>query len=313
MSIFGEKTLLRVYVQHADRAPHAPTWERIIHAAWKEKLAGLTVQHGIFGADHNGIVKPRFWSLAEHVPVIVEIVDSPEHIADFVRDVLDNLIIDGIVALKSVSAMMYRKDREDEIPPPENAIGYHGCARCGAMLPPRALYCPKCGLSLEPFNLHDRGAIVPLVILLPKANQTKALLPILRLEFGARMKIQENGVLLRVFTNESDKFQNKALFQAVVEKAMELGLAGATVLRGTQSFGAHRILHTVTFLERATDLPLIIEIIDTEENIRRLLPDLEMMVQEGMITMEPVTMLVYRQCNDVHEERQTSAGALPPG
>jgi uncharacterized protein len=312
MSIFGEKLLLRVYVPNADRAPHAPTWERIISSAWKKKLAGLTVQHGIFGADHTGIIKPRFWSLAEHVPVIVEIVDTPELIADFVGDVLDRLMVNGIVALKSVAAMMYRKDAEDEIPQPKDAIGYHGCARCATALPARALYCPKCGLCMEPFNLSDRGAVVPLVSLLPMASQMKRLLPILRLKSGAHMKIQENGVLLRVFTNESDKFQHKALYQAVVEKARELGIAGATVLRGTQGFGAQGILHTVAFVGRDTDLPLIIEIIDTEENIRRLLPDLEMMVQEGMITMEPVMMLVYRQHNEACAQRQASADALPP-
>jgi PII-like signaling protein len=109
------------------------------------------------------------------------------------------------------------------------------------------------------------------------------------------MKVNENGVLLRVFAGESDVFENKRLYEAIVGKVRELGLAGATVLRGVEGFGAHSVVHRASLLEMSTDLPIVVEIVDTEEQIKRLLPSLEEMVHEGMITMEHVMILLYRE------------------
>jgi uncharacterized protein len=111
---------------------------------------------------------------------------------------------------------------------------------------------------------------------------------------GSHMKVQENGVLVRVFIGESDRFAGKPLYEAIVQKTRELGLAGATVLRGTEGFGANSIVHKSALLEMSTDLPVVIEIVDSEEKIKTLLPELEGMVKEGMITMEYVVVLVYR-------------------
>jgi uncharacterized protein len=111
------------------------------------------------------------------------------------------------------------------------------------------------------------------------------------------MKVNENGILLRIFVGESDHFENKRLYEAIVGKARELGLAGATVLRGTEGFGAHSVVHTTGLLEMSTDLPIVVEVVDTEGQIQRLLPHLEEMVQEGMITMEYVKILLYRQAS----------------
>ena len=108
------------------------------------------------------------------------------------------------------------------------------------------------------------------------------------------MTIKDNGVLLRVFIGDSDKFQNKPLHEMIVQKVRELGLAGATVLRGSQGFGARSVIHRAGLLEMSTDLPIVIEIVDSEEKIKTLLPHLETMVQEGMITMEYVKILMYR-------------------
>ncbi|HZK82086.1 MAG TPA: DUF190 domain-containing protein, partial [Humisphaera sp.] len=109
-----------------------------------------------------------------------------------------------------------------------------------------------------------------------------------------RMTINDNGVLLRVFIGESDQFQGKPLHEVIVKKVRELGLAGATVLRGTEGFGANSVVHKAALLEMSTDLPIVIEIVDVEEKIKLLLPYLEKMVEEGMITMEYVTILMYR-------------------
>jgi len=114
------------------------------------------------------------------------------------------------------------------------------------------------------------------------------------LEGSANMKSNEDGVLLRVFAGDSDEVAGKPLYEAVVQKARELGLSGATVLRGSMGFGANSVLHTAKVVDLSTDLPIVIEIVDSQENIQRLLPHLDAMVKEGMITMESVRIIAYR-------------------
>lgn len=108
------------------------------------------------------------------------------------------------------------------------------------------------------------------------------------------MKIPENGRLLRIFIGESDRWQHRPLYEAIVLKARELGLAGATVLRGPMGFGANSHLHTAKILRLSSDLPMVIEVVDTEEKIDRLLPHLDEMVKEGLVTLEDVRVLKYR-------------------
>ena len=108
------------------------------------------------------------------------------------------------------------------------------------------------------------------------------------------MTINEDGVLLRIFAGESDKADNKPLHEAVLGKAREMGIAGATVLRGVDGFGANSVVHKTTLLEMSSDLPIVIEVADAREKIERLLPYLEQVVHEGMITMEHVAIVVYR-------------------
>jgi uncharacterized protein len=111
------------------------------------------------------------------------------------------------------------------------------------------------------------------------------------------MKIPENGKLLRVFIGESDKWHHQPLYEAIVLKARELGLAGATVLRGSMGFGANSHLHTSKILRLSMDLPIIVEIVDSQENIDRLLVFLDEMVADGMVTLEDVRVLKYRAGN----------------
>ncbi|NOT01959.1 MAG: DUF190 domain-containing protein [Phycisphaerales bacterium] len=112
------------------------------------------------------------------------------------------------------------------------------------------------------------------------------------------MKIPEQGVLLRVFIGESDKWHGAPLYEAVVRKARELHLAGATVLRGPMGFGAHSRLHTAKILRLSEDLPVVIEIVDRREKIDELLPYIDAMVQEGLVTLENVTVIKYRAGDD---------------
>ena len=108
------------------------------------------------------------------------------------------------------------------------------------------------------------------------------------------MKIPEHGKLLRIFIGESDKWRHQPLYEAIVLRARELGMAGATVLRGTMGFGANSRLHTAKILRLSSDLPLVIEVVDSEEKINALLPHLNEMVQEGLVTMEDVRVIQYR-------------------
>ena len=107
------------------------------------------------------------------------------------------------------------------------------------------------------------------------------------------MKVSEEGQLLRIFIGESDTWHGEPLYRVVVLKARELGLAGATVLRGPMGFGASSRVHTTKLLELSRDLPIVIEIVDRAEKIQTLLPFLDEAVAEGLITIEAVRVLRY--------------------
>jgi len=108
------------------------------------------------------------------------------------------------------------------------------------------------------------------------------------------MQIPEDAVLLRIFIGESDRWEHKPLYEAIVLKARELHLAGATVLRGPMGFGKNSRLHTAKILNLSTDLPLVIEIVDSEAKINAFLPELDKMIGGGLVTLEKVKVLHYR-------------------
>lgn len=114
--------------------------------------------------------------------------------------------------------------------------------------------------------------------------------------YGVRtMKVPENGVLLRIFIGESDKEPggHRPLYEAIVRKAREAHLAGATVLRGPMGFGRHSRVHTAKLLELSTDLPVVIEIVDAEDKVDAFLPAVDALVTEGLVTIEAVRILRY--------------------
>lgn len=108
------------------------------------------------------------------------------------------------------------------------------------------------------------------------------------------MKLPEEGMLLRIFIGESDTHKGKPLYEQIVVKARELNLAGATVTRGVMGFGADSRMHTAKILRLSADLPVIIELVDTEEKLSTLLPFLDETVAEGLITLEKVRVIKYR-------------------
>lgn len=112
------------------------------------------------------------------------------------------------------------------------------------------------------------------------------------------MKIEGEGMLVRVYIGESDRWQGRPLYEAIVQRARQDGLAGATVLRGVEGFGANSRIHTTKILRLSEDLPIVIEIADTAERIEQFLPVLDEMVSEGMITVEKVRIVAYRHSTD---------------
>lgn len=108
------------------------------------------------------------------------------------------------------------------------------------------------------------------------------------------MKIPQDGCLLRIFLGESDRWEGYPLYEAIVRKARELHLAGATVLRGPMGFGANSRLHTTKILRLSEDLPIVIEIVDSKEKIDELLPHIDEMILEGLVTLEKVRVIKYR-------------------
>jgi PII-like signaling protein len=108
------------------------------------------------------------------------------------------------------------------------------------------------------------------------------------------VKLEGEGKLVRIFIGESDKHGRKPLYQAIVEMLREEGMAGATVLRGIEGFGATSRLHTARILRLSEDLPIVIEVADTAERIEAIMPKLDEMVTEGLVTLERVEVVAYR-------------------
>ena len=107
--------------------------------------------------------------------------------------------------------------------------------------------------------------------------------------------------LVRIFVGESDHWEGRPLFEALVHKAREMGLAGATVLRGIEGFGASSVVHTARILRLSEDLPIVIELVDTEPKIEEFLEAAEPMVGEGLITVERVEIRKYQANQSDHE------------
>jgi uncharacterized protein len=251
MRLEGEQTSLRVYLRSTDKhgwfAP--PAAEVLVQRAKALGLAGATVLRGFYGLDiHGQLLHGSPWSLAEHVPVVVEVVDSPQAIGRFLS-VVEQVVLEGFATLERAHVLLYRQSRE-------------AAARAR-------------------MRLDVPGPVTPFSTL-PSPE-----------EFPV-MKLSESGQLLRVFIGESDLWQREPLYQAIVLKARELGLAGATVLRGPMGFGANSRVHTSKLLELSTDLPIVIEIVDSAEKIETLLPFLDEAVLEGLITIEAVRVLRYQ-------------------
>lgn len=107
------------------------------------------------------------------------------------------------------------------------------------------------------------------------------------------MNLPTSSILLRIHLGESDKEGHSPLYEAIVEKARSVGLAGATVFRGSMGFGANSLIHSSKILQLSMDLPVVVEIIDSEEKIRGFLPELKTMIRGGLVTLQPIEVAHY--------------------
>ena len=114
------------------------------------------------------------------------------------------------------------------------------------------------------------------------------------------MQTPEEGKLLRIFIGETDSYKGRVLYEQIVLKAKELHLAAVTVTRGIMGYGADNEIHTTKILRLSDDLPIIIEIIDSEENLKTILPYLDEMIGDGFVTMEKVKIIKYRKQDTKH-------------
>jgi len=108
------------------------------------------------------------------------------------------------------------------------------------------------------------------------------------------VRLEGEGTLLRIFIGESDSWHGRPLYGAIVRRLRTDGIAGATVIRAIEGFGARSHLHTTRLLRLSEDVPLIIEVVDRAENVERVLPTIEHMVEDGLVTVEPVEVISYR-------------------
>lgn len=108
------------------------------------------------------------------------------------------------------------------------------------------------------------------------------------------MKLEGSGKLLRIFVGESDRHGNQPLYTAIVERARREGLSGATVFKGIEGFGGHSVVHAARVFDLSSDLPVLIEIVDSAERIAAFIPALDEMVHEGLITLETVEVIRYK-------------------
>lgn len=116
------------------------------------------------------------------------------------------------------------------------------------------------------------------------------------------MKLKEDAELLRIFVGEGDRYHGRPLYEAIVNLARERGMAGATVLRGIMGYGAHSRMHTAKVLRLSEDLPIVIELVDHPERIEGFLPELDTMIQEGLVTLEKARVIAYRYAPKPPEE-----------
>lgn len=245
MKIDAEQVLCRFHLTSLDRHRDQALYEWIVHTARAEGLQGATVLKGFLGLRQDGsILRESAWAPAQRRPVIVEVVDGPQHIETLLARVEPELH-EGTITLERAHVVLYRAGKT-----PNGSVH-----------------------KVDVVTSQDKSA----------AAEVKT------------MNLPEEGALLRIFIGEGDTEPGgeRPLYEAIVMRAREAQLAGATVLRGPLGFGKHSRMHSAKLFELSTDLPIVIEIVDSEEKINGFLPTVDQLVGEGLVTLEAVRVLKY--------------------
>jgi uncharacterized protein len=241
----AEQVLCRFQLSNLVRHGAQPLYEWIVRTARREGLQGATVLEGFYGFHPTGaVLEAHTWTMAQDMPVVVEVVDEPGMIERLLT-LVEPVFPEGVITLERAHVRLYRPGPSPSGPAGPDSI-------LGTMADSRAT--------------------------------------------GVRsMHVPDNGVLLRIFIGESDRGPDgdRPLFEVIVRRAREAGLAGATVLRGPMGFGRHSRVHTSKLLDLSTDLPIVIEIVDAEARIDAFLPVVDELVTEGLVTLEAVRILRY--------------------
>jgi PII-like signaling protein len=246
MKLEAEQVLCRFHLSNFVRHGHEPLYQWIVETAHREGIQGATVLKGFLGLRPDGsLLAESVWSLSQELPVIVEVVDGPNHIARLLAKV-EPFFREGEITLERAHVLLYR------------ARGDKG---------------PATIARADVIASRENSA----------AWEVKT------------MKLPQDGVLLRIFIGEADREpgRDRPLYEALVRRAREAHLAGATVLKGPMGYGRHSRMHTAGLLELSTDLPIVIEIVDSEERIHSFLPVVDELVTEGLVTLETVRVLKY--------------------
>jgi uncharacterized protein len=258
----AEQVLCRFQLSNLARHDRQPLYQWIVEMAKRLGLQGATVLKGVMGLRPDGsVLKESPWTFSQEIPVIVDVVDGPQHVEKLLARV-EPAFEDGIITLERAQVALYRGGEAD--------------------LEPKDV-APRCDV------IATKGAST--------AWEVKT------------MKLPEEGVLLRIFIGESDreKGRHRPLYEAIVARAREANLAGATVLKGPMGFGRHSRLHTARLLEMSSDLPVLIEIVDAEEKIRSFMPLIDQLVTEGLVTLEAVRIIKYVSSEAPSRLRQSGA------
>jgi hypothetical protein len=108
------------------------------------------------------------------------------------------------------------------------------------------------------------------------------------------MKIEGKAKVLSIYIGEDDHYQHRPLYRVLVERLRENGLAGATVLRGIEGFGKRSRIHTASLLRMSEDLPILVQVIDEEDKIEAILPLIDEIIRDGLVTLEDVDVITYK-------------------
>jgi PII-like signaling protein len=252
----GPAERLRVILDHSQHYRHHPLYVELVHQARSSGMAGATVLPGLAGLGGSSRLHTQHaLHVATETPVVVVLVDRPDSIAEFATG-LGELVTGGLAARQPVEVVSTR-----------------GPAGGGQA---------KLGDAKRPAKAKRLGA--------PSDGELRTGPE----ERGGHMRLEGVGKRLTIYCGEADRHGHEALADALVELARQERMAGATVLRGIEGFGASSHLHTSRLLSLSDDLPVVIEIIDAEDRIMSILPRVEAMMGDGLITLEDLDVWLYR-------------------